>query len=183
MKQKYKVLIIVCWAVYIACLIIKLCGGNRFEIATTNERFIAICDYIDNTLCLKAKICSIFYIISMYLIYLCLTKQKLLKDWWMLIILLISSIINVLTNNTYVNLGLSLITMVVIPLIKTKGKLWIHIIIGVLLVCLFQQISLWTRNIGWNLDNQSTLVSMIFQIDYYIMIIIYYLYVNGKEIN
>ena len=188
-KERYttsfrlKVLIIVCWIAYIICLIIKLCGGNRFEIATSNETFIALCDYIDNTLWLKATICSIFYVISAYLIYLCLTRQKLFKDWWMLIILLMSSIINVLINNTYVNLGLSLITMIVIPLIKTKGKLWLHIIIGVLLVCLFQQISLRTRSIGWNLDNQSTLVLLIMQVDYYIMLIIYYLYVNGKEVN
>ena len=55
-KERYttsfrlKVLIIVCWIAYITCLIIKVCGGNRFEIATTNQRFIDVCNYIDNTL-------------------------------------------------------------------------------------------------------------------------------------
>ena len=48
---------------------------------------------------------------------------------------------------------------------------------------LFQQISLWTRNIGWNLDNDSMLINLMTQIDYYIMIVIYYLYVNRKEIK
>ena len=188
-KERYttpfrlKVLIIVCWIAYITCLIIKLCGGNRFEIATSNETFIAICEYIDNNLWLKAAICSIFYVISAYLIYLCLTKQKLFKDWWMIFVLFAFSLINIYFNNTYVNIIISLITLILIPIIRNKGKHRFYVIIGCLLVFLFQLISLITRNIGWNLDNQSTLVGMIFQIDYYIMLIIYYLYVNRKEIN
>ena len=183
MKQKYKVLIIVCWAVYIACLIIKLCGGNRFEIATSNETFIAICDYIDNTLWLKMVVCSIFYILGSYLSFLCLTKQKFGKDWRMAFILLIASILNIYFNNTYVNIGISAFTLIVIPILRNQGKYWLHVIIGCLLIFLFQLISLITRNIGWNLDNQSTLVLLIMQIDYYIMLVIYYLYINRKEIN
>ena len=188
-KERYttsfrlKVLIIVCWIAYIICLIIKLCGGNRFEIATSNETFIAICDYIDNTLWLKMVVCSIFYILNSYLSYLCLTKQKFGKDWWMIFILLVASIINIYFNNTYVNIGISLFTLIVIPILRNQGRYWVHVIIGVLLICLFQQISLWTRSIGWNLDNQTTLVLLIMQIDYYIMLVIYYLYINRKEIN
>ena len=91
-KERYttsfrlKVLIAVCWIAYIICLIIKLCGGNRFEIATTNQKFIDICNYIDNTLRLKMTISSIAYVFSGYMIYLCLTKQKLFNDWWMIIV-------------------------------------------------------------------------------------------------
>ena len=188
-KERYttpfrlKVLIIVCWVVYIACLIIKLCGGNQFEIATSNETFIAICDYIDNTLWLKMIIATITYVISSYIAYLILIKRKFFNDWWIIFILVIANIINILINNVYLNIALSIIVALIIPLIRTRFKLWKHIIIGNILIFIFQLISLLTRNIGWNLNNQSMLVSLIMQIDYYIMLIIYYLYINRKEIK
>lgn len=183
MSKKLKVLIITCWVVYIACLIIKLCGGNWFEIATTNETFIAICDYIDNTLWLKMIIATIIYVISTYIIYLSLTKQRLFKDLRIIPILIGINIINIYFNNVYVNIVLSLIVLLVIPLIRTKFKERKNILVGVILIFLFQLISLITRNIGWNLNNQSMLVSLIMQIDYYIIVIIYYLYTNRKEIK
>ena len=159
-KERYttsfrlKVLIAVCWIAYIICLIIKLCGGNRFEIATTNQKFIDICNYIDNTLRLKMTISSIAYVFSGYMIYLCLTKQKLFNDWWMIIVLFAFSLVNMFLNNFYVNLSISILCAFIIPLIRTKGRARLHIIIGNLLMMLFQQISLWTRNIGWNLDGK-----------------------------
>ena len=88
-----------------------------------------------------------------------------------------------LVNNVYLNIALSIIVVLIIPLIRTRFKLWKHIIIGNILIFIFQLISLLTRNIGWNLNNQSMLVSLIMQIDYYIMLIIYYLYINRKEIK
>lgn len=188
-KERYttsfrlKVLIAVCWVVYIACLIIKLCGGNRFEIATSNETFIALCDYIDNTLWLRMIIATITYVISSYIAYLILVKRKFFNDWWVIFILVITNIINILINNVYLNIALSIIVALIIPLIRTRFKLWKHIIIGNILIFVFQLISLLTRNIGRNLNNQSMLVSLIMQIDYYIMLIIYYLYINRKEVK
>lgn len=177
------VLIAVCWIAYIICLIIKLCGGNRFEIATSNETFIALCDYIDNTLWLKMIIATITYVISSYIAYLILVKRKFFNDWWVIFILVITNIINILINNVYLNIALSIIVALIIPLIRTRFKLWKHIIIGNILIFVFQLISLLTRNIGRNLNNQSMLVSLIMQIDYYIMLIIYYLYINRKEVK
>lgn len=95
MSNKLKILIITCWVVYIICLIIKLCGGNRFEIATTNQRFIDVCNYIDNNLWLKMIIATIIYVISTYIIYLGLTKQKLFKDLWIIPILIGINLINI----------------------------------------------------------------------------------------
>ena len=183
MSNKLKVLIITCWGVYIACLIIKLCGGNRFEIATTNQRFIDVCNYIDNTLLLKVLISCIFYVFNTYIVYLCLTKQRFFNDWWLIPIFIVCGIVNILIDNVYVNFIISSITIIIFPLIRTKGRAWLHIIVGNILIFLFQLISLLTRNIGWHLENDSMLVMLITQIDYYIMLVIYYLYVNRKEIK
>ena len=41
--------IIACWVILIVCFIIKLFGGNFFNIISNNERFIQLCKFIDNT--------------------------------------------------------------------------------------------------------------------------------------
>ena len=50
MKDKYKTLITACWIVLICCFIVKLLGGNWFEIACNNEKFIAFCNTYKNTI-------------------------------------------------------------------------------------------------------------------------------------
>ena len=119
-------------------------------------------------------IATIIYVISTYIIYLSLTKQKLFKDLWIIPILIGINVINIYFNNVYVNIVLSLVVLLLIPLIRTKFKERKNILIGIILIFLFQLISLITRNIGWNLNNQSMLVSLIMQIDYYIIVIICY---------
>ena len=39
--------IILCWSALIICFVIKLLGGNYFEIFTTSERFIELCNWVD----------------------------------------------------------------------------------------------------------------------------------------
>lgn len=181
MKEKYRVLIWTCWTVYVVCLMIKLCGGNRFEIACNNERFIEICTYVDSNIYIKMSISMVAYTLSNYLIYLCLVKKKIFQDLWYLLLLIICSVVNMKFNNIYLNIGMSVFYLIVVPLFRTKFKGFLNIIFGVILVCLFQQISLWTRNIGWELPNDNTLIMLITQIDYYIMIIIYFLFTHSKK--
>ena len=48
-KEKYiKRVIIVCWVALAICFVIKLFGGNFFQIICENETFIAICEFCDN---------------------------------------------------------------------------------------------------------------------------------------
>ena len=181
MKQKYKVLIIVCWTVYIACLIIKLCGGNRFEIATTNERFIAICSYIDNTLWLKMIIACVFNVIINSFVICAIFGQKFytFKQGIVFIpLIIIGSIIG--WYNSIINTIIGFI-LYLIPIIYNYHK-WYRAILGLILMMIFQCISLITKNVNSiYLNNQSTLVSIILQIDLLIMVILYYLYSNTRK--
>ena len=48
-KQKFiKRVIIGAWITLALCFVIKLFGGNFFNIICENENFIAVCNYADN---------------------------------------------------------------------------------------------------------------------------------------
>ena len=181
MTQKLKALFITCRVVYIACLIIKLCGGNWFEIATTNERFIAICDYIDNTLWLKMIIACIFSLITNSFVICAIFRERFYTFKQAIVfipLIIIGSIIG--WYNSIINTIIGFI-LYLIPIIYDYRK-WYRAILGLILMIIFQFISLITKNVNEvYLNNQSTLVSIILQIDLLIMVILYYLYANARK--
>lgn len=176
-ENKYKVLIIACWGALIFCFIIKLFGGNFFEPYVNNDKFIAACNWLDDTLWAKCLVSSVVYCIGFYLVYLAMIKKRLFKDWWYILLCLPCSILK--GFNAYIGVAYDIVLMIVIPLITTKAKRWKQIILGFILVAIFQLISLFTRDIGWYLPSDSMLILLIMQIDYYIMIVLYYLYSNS----
>lgn len=181
MKDKYKVLITSCWVLLALCFAIKILGGNWFEIAVSNETFINVCNYIDSKIWLKYFITTIFYSISSYIIYLAITKQKIGKDKYILIILLPASI----CKNYITLLGwfIDILVWMILPLLKYKFKNWLRVIIGVILIFVFQLISLLTKNIGIYIETTNILIGTILIIDYYIMLVLYYLYSNKMEVK
>lgn len=176
-ENKYKVLIIACWGALLFCFVIKLFGGNFFEPYVNNDKFIAACNWLDDTLWAKYLVSSVVYCIGIYLVYLAMIKKRLFKDWWYILLCLPCSIFK--GFNAYIGAAYDIVLMIVIPLITTKAKRWKQIILGFILVAVFQLISLFTRDIGWYLPSDSMLILLIMQIDYYIMIMLYYLYSNS----
>ena len=182
MRNKYKTLIISCWIVLIICFLIKMLDLCNFNIICNNDNFALLCNWIDSSWMIYL-IATIVYVPSAYLMYLCFTKQKLFDDWWIILLLLP----NALLKNKVAILGwmIDLSVLIIIPLIKAKFKNWLYVIFGNVLIVAFQFISLLTKNININLTNEPTLIALIMQIDYYIMIVLYYLYVQyyRKELN
>jgi hypothetical protein len=178
---RLKVLIIVCWVVYIACLIIKLCGGNRFEIATSNETFIAICDYIDNTLWLKITIYACISLIMNTLLALAMMKQKFytVKQ----ICIFVPLILTMSIISWYSVIAQYILNFVFcILIILFHPKQWYRVLIGVILLFIFQFISIFTRNIGGiNINDEKSFVAIILQIDMIVMLVIYYLLANARK--
>lgn len=177
MKNKYRVMIITCWVLLVTAVIVKLCGANIFNIVVNNQNFINACDYIDNHLWLKYILATIVYIPSTYLIYLTMTKQKIGKDLWFILVCLPCSTLKGL--NQYIGMAYEIIIiLLLIPLLRCKGKNWLLVLIGIAVIILFQQISLWIRNLGFYLEKDYFLLNLIMLIDYYIMVVLYYLHVQ-----
>lgn len=180
-KNKYKMLIITSWVVLIICFIIKIIGLRKFDFQSDNSKFIRFCNYVDNILWLKMIIACIVCVLTTYPIICVLINKKYLNIKSSLIyipLMIASSIIS--WYSTIINMIIQGIYLIIIPLIQTKGK-FKRIILTIIFVSLFQIISLLIRNINiTNFNDNNCMITLMFQIDYYIMILSLYLY-NFKE--
>lgn len=149
-----------------------------FNIMVKNEGFISFCNYVD-TSWLKYLIGTLVYVPSTYLLYLCLTKQEIGKDWWLMLICLPASFLKdkVLVLGTIIDI----LVMVVIPLLRCKCKNWLRLIVSLCILFGYQTLMLLLRNLHLFFEgNNTTLMGLIMNIDYYIIILICYLYGNRE---
>ena len=179
--KNFRVLIITSWVVLIACFLIKILGGNWFEFAVENEKFVLFCNFVDDTPDLKILLTAVIYCISTYFAVCAMVgKSKLSKGQNAIIIIymLIRSII----GWYYAWLSFLMDIVLLLGITTLISKKFGRSVIGFLLINAFQIISLITRNIGIaNFNNQSYVVMLLLQIDYYIMIFMYYLYGIKKK--
>ena len=178
MKNKYKVLIIICWVLLLICLVAKLLGANIFHPTTDNQTFIKMCDYIDNHLWLKYTISCVVSLVLNSLSFLAILGQKFYtKTQAMIFIPLIIAMSISGWYSKIVNLTISIITYL-LPIVWLK-KRWYRVLIGIGFILLFQAISIVTKDIGhWYLNEEYTLIAILLQIDSMIMSLLYYLYSN-----
>lgn len=179
-EKVLKTMIILCWVILGVCFAVKLFGGNFFEIVCNNRRFIKICKYIDNHEWLAFLTQGMVYMIAttLYIIASCKNKIKN-KSLVIIIIVLIAefSIKRYILINSfqYLAIFLELLVLIIIPLIY-KTKILSSIIFYVL-VNLFSIISMIVKNLGYGiLAEEYSLIALIFLIDYYIMITLFFLY-------
>lgn len=185
-KERYlKRVIVVCWIALAICFGIKLFGGNLFEIICNNEKFIKVCEYAENRFFAKYIICFSYTFVSMYFFTLAvICKTKLTNTQF--IILFSTVIIGTFLKliNSYIGLFFDIWQGFIMPAIftiKTPKKHWM-IVVGNVLLFLFQSISMVTKNIEYGIITADDLVtSMIFSIDVLLMTVLYFAYVNLRE--
>ena len=183
MKDKYKTLIISCWVVLLCCFIVKLLGGNFFEIVCENEKFIRFCKFIDGNI-LKYVISFIMYMTSAFIYMLAVVRNKISNKRKIIAFVLYISLwtIKLIAYNLPIIATIvEFIGVIGIPILMNKTY-WKMSLIGCGLNLLFQFISLITKNVELNYVDETMFIAIIFNIDYYIMIILFYLY-RTKEYN
>lgn len=182
--------IILCWIMLIVCCIIKLIGGNWFEIICYNEHFIHICNFIDKHIILNSIIGLMLYVFVGYFIFVTMALlEKPLKRQRIFIIVLLCVVwtFNFVGNivKFCIEIGVFILFPPIINILDKKNKksikyTWFMGIVGCVLNIAFQTISLFTKNIGIKIIDNSFLTTIIFSIDYYIMVFLFYLYVKLK---
>ena len=173
------VVIITCWILLILALIAKLFGAKWFTPMFDSQSFIDFCTWIDNHKIVYLIIATLFYIPSTYLYYLAVTQQNVGKDLWIILLFIPCSYLKSNQNNkVLLILGfvIEFLVIILIPLLKLKGKKKFRVLIGVLFLVAFELITIFTRIYTWNLVNKGSLVGIILNIDYYIMVLLYYLH-------
>lgn len=181
-KVKYlKRVIIICWVALAICFCIKLFGGNLFEIMCENENFIAICNYADSHLWANYAISLIFCFLQLYFYGLAIV-QRLKYKKCELIVLSLTVAIGTLVKILSFKFGFifdiwQVIFMPILFLGKNWRTYWKVLLANVLLMA-FQLISMYVKNIDDIILGNSVLVGVIFSIDVFIMIMLYYAYAN-----
>lgn len=191
-KERYlKRVIVVCWIALAICFGIKLFGGNLFEIMCNNENFIKVCEYADNNLWANTIISGIVCYIQLYFLVLGMCQKMKFEKLELIVFsstVIVGTIIKVYLPPI---LGIifdlwQLVFMAVVFILKTgEKKKVINVLIGNALLFLFQLISMVTKNIGVTILGESVLEGVIFSIDTFIMIFLYWCYANEirKEKN
>ena len=180
--------IILCWIMLVACFAIKLFGGNWFEVVCTNEHFLKLCDFIDSNIILENCIAYFLYVIftTILLMAVCRETSFKIKN-----IIIIASSISVVWISQFINENvkflLEIFSFIFLPIFINKGKIpikkvWYYGLIGISLDISFQMISFYIRGIKVAIiGDGNTLLSLILMIDYYIMILLHFLFVKQRK--
>lgn len=184
MKTEIKILkraILLMWCLLIVCFAIKLLGGEWFKIASQNQRFIAVCNAIDNNMWLQAIVYFPLFVLSNGLTVLAMTQ----KMWFSRqeLYFVISTFIICHALQYIIEFGgiiSSVMTAIVVPMVLLGkfSKKWWNILIGNVLIIVFQFLSMIVKELSLIKFNETSLTAIIYMIDAYIMMAIYYLYAN-----
>lgn len=187
MKNPFKVLIIICWILLILCCVAKLFGANWFIASTDNQRFIDVCNYIDETKWLRFILRMSLNIFSCSLYYMAILKEKKLtlnSLKWLIPLVIYATLKNIFSDMLTLFIILDFIMMLGLPiLIKRDKETIIWTIVGCVLTTLFQLISMWLKLDKYSRFDEVTLVNLILNIDYYIMMILFWLYRIRKVVE
>lgn len=176
--------IVISWITLALCFLVKIFGGNFFEIMCKNPNYKALCTYIDSNLWFRiivqfcsSLLCHILYILSI------LQKYKLSKKqfWFLSANILLSCVVKNISNIFGLLLDVWLFIIYPIILVGKNYKKYFEILIACFLSIIFQFISLIVKNLSIGIIDDSAFISLIFGIDVYIMCFLYYLYRNYKK--
>lgn len=176
--------IVISWISLALCFVIKIFGGNFFEIMCNNPNYKALCEFIDRYIwfdCITATLSS-FICQSLYLLSI-IQEYKFKK--WQFIVNLITVILSTLTKIFIPEIGFigDILLLFIVPVVflgKNYKKYW-HIIVAFILTLSFQLISLFTKSIAIKVIDEDTFISLIYMIDIYFMCFLYYLYRNFEK--
>lgn len=172
-KSIYNRLIILCWITIICCFILKIAGFSGFDIPIIDS-------VINDFEFLKPILYGLLYCTNGILFTLLLVKRKLnFKEFLFVFIVNISLYIGLyfLAYTKFISFKIiiELVSYILIGKVLIKDKLYkilieSFLIIGLLTI--YQAISLITKNLDVKIGGESFINSIVFQIDYYILIIL-----------
>lgn len=176
--------IVISWITLALCFVIKIFGGNFFEIMCENPNYKALCEYADSHLWCKyiLAVCSSMICQCLYELAI-LQKYKFSKIEFLLTTVSVFATCLVKLYNSKVGIVLDFWVLLFLPIIligKDYKKYW-NALVGVIFNFSFQLISIVVKNLAIVVIDDSTFISLIYMIDIYIMCFLYYLYRNYKK--
>ena len=176
-----RITIVICWISLFVFWAIKLFGGNFFEIAVQNENFIKFTDIVQNTW-VKYLVSLITIAVAKYLTFGSICQKFVFKGKDLAF--LSFSIISIWAVSNFVPMGklqfpawYGYLLYVLAGFLYKKGWKKSFGLIAIGLETAFTVISYVIRNLPILVAN-NYLIGIILSIDFYIMLALYYLYIN-----
>ena len=177
MKLKvYKTTLIISVIVILVAFIMKLCGCSDFDIPIIDNA-------INNNLLIKYICYGLLYTLNCIIVIILIVKKNLsLKEVIILIIFfMIIYLINGFLNLGYIKFIIEMIAFTIPSYIMTKNKkIPIEVFMIYFLNFIYQLISMLTKNLTVGIYKETFTTNLIFQIDYYMLLIISVLYFLKK---
>lgn len=177
-----KITIIICWVSLVAFWLLKIFGGNLFEIMVENENFLKFSELVQNSW-LKYLV-SFFTIFVAHYLFLGASCQEFIFKGKKLAIIILSIISVWLVSNflpksfcLYLPIYYGYLVQFVLCFIFQTGKKKYLGALVFILESAFSFISFFIRNIPIHIISEYSM-GLILSIDLYIMIALYYLYSN-----
>ena len=189
-EKTLKRAIIICWVLLAICFVVKICGGNFFNIVCNNENFIKFCNYCDTSF-IKYIIYFMYFMLESSLLLLIIRPDIKIKSkrflfyyisvsmFWVVKILQEFNIIK--PNFVLVNIVPFLVLYLILFIFSKRPLMSLLIIIYELLLATLSSI---VKNISLTgILSDSALFTYIFYIDYYIVYFLTLFYSKNKFIK
>ena len=177
----FRRMICLCWFCLGICFSIKLLGGDWFSVYVENEKFIAFCNWFDGQPAAQYVVGCLSSGLSMGLFWLAILRRRWFEKRWHTVLAAVTVLVGVGVKLLFPVVGIvvDVWQFFVVPFIFDR-KLVKDIVAGNALLLLFMIVSNVTKNIPLNsVMSDSSLISMVYMIDLFIMLVLYYLYRNS----
>lgn len=177
--------ITVSWVLLIIVFISKILFGATFNFATNNELFVTISNFIekDTYINLTARLLSYCITGIIYISIACDCKKFTIIDYLISLVgLSIGFFARFYLPETlsWCSMFIDLFPMIIIPIIL--NKVVIRPIIACVINLSFQLLSCLIRDMACPFVNIDTFSSLLFQVDYITMLVLYFLYTKKKNL-
>ena len=190
MKDKISILheraLITCVVMLFVCIIFKLFGVQWFNLDTNIPVLQEIDRIIMSSVPLSFLYSFIMLSINTWFIMMIANRLELKEGFKVFIYTIPFIIISIFVKNLYIDgfveIIYDFITLLIINVYINKGfKNTLNIVKVLLLSIIYQIISLYIRSLGCTTGHYGLMISVLLSLDYYIMLVITYLYLIGKE--
>lgn len=192
-KDNYKQVVLkrmiaICWFILGLCFLVKIFGGNFFVIICENENFIKICDYIESSF-LYYVIGYLNYVITHFIMFFYICPETKIKSKQVLAFFICFSLLSltkIFTAKLTATLNPLLCSLVewaiayLFFVLISKRKL--KSLFALVYINAFMIISMFVKNLSLTkIIADDVITTLIYMIDYYIMLIIIMLYSKTKN--
>ena len=189
-EKTLKRAIIICWILLAICFIVKICGGNFFDISVESNNFIIFCNYCDNSFIKYIFYYPVFMIESCLLLLMIKPNLKIKSKKFLLYFLFTTLywVVKILSELEIIKAGFVLTNIIPFLVLYVLLFAFSKRPLASLVIMVYQLVlvllSSVIRNISFNgLMTDSFMITTIFLIDYYIALVISYLYCRKKYLK